>query len=45
MRLFAVIDRSDSNLNVPPYNRGLFLSRIDKDDSSAEAIASSILST
>ncbi|MBV8360171.1 MAG: Eco57I restriction-modification methylase domain-containing protein, partial [Deltaproteobacteria bacterium] len=39
MRLFVVIDRGDSNLNVPRYNGGLFRSKLDKDDTSAEATA------
>jgi len=41
--LFAVIDRGDSNLNVPRYNGGLFLSKIDKDDASAEAAGARFL--
>ncbi len=41
--LFAVIDRGDSNLNVPRYNGGLFLSKIDKDDASAEVAGARFL--
>ncbi len=42
-RLFAVIDRGDSDLNVPRYNGGLFLSKVDRDDISPEAMAARFL--
>ena len=38
-----MIDRGDSNLNVPRYNGGLFLSKIDKDDASAEVAGARFL--
>ncbi|NWG76060.1 MAG: hypothetical protein HXY24_15915, partial [Rubrivivax sp.] len=35
--LFAIIDRGDAAVNVPPYNGGLFLTDVASDDDSPEA--------
>ena len=42
-RLFRVVDKGDSALNVPVYNGGLFLSDPDKHDDSPEADAARFL--
>ena len=43
IKLFVVVDEGDSSLNVPVYNGGLFLSKTDPNDFSAEAINSRFL--
>ncbi len=42
-RLFKVIDEGNSDLNVPTYNGGLFISSPGRDDESAEAAAARFL--
>ena len=37
-RLFQVIDKGDDKLNVPVYNGGLFITDVDQEDESAEAV-------
>jgi len=37
-RLFQVIDKGDEKLNVPIYNGGLFITDVDQEDESAEAV-------
>jgi hypothetical protein len=43
INLFRVIDRGDPDLNVPRYNGGLFLSKVERDDASPEATAARFL--
>ncbi len=38
IRLFQVVDKGDSSLNVPMYNGGLFLTEPEKDDDTPEAV-------
>jgi Eco57I restriction-modification methylase/TaqI-like C-terminal specificity domain len=42
-RLFGVVDRGDTDLNVPAYNGGLFISKTRPTDESAEANAARFL--
>ena len=37
-RLFQVIDKGDEKLNVPIYNGGLFITDVDQEDETAEAV-------
>ena len=42
-RLFQVIDKGDDKLNVPVYNGGLFITDVDQEDESAEAVNAQFL--